>query len=429
MAGDWLRIAQQDNPMTELELAQQINKINRPLQSPNNELVNLALTSGPAPASNPQFDPATLSQALTHTGPQPAPVPLPMDPQQHTPADLGGGIPSLSRQSTPNYSTKAQRDNLRKTLEAQNAAFATRGNALQSSVGENEAALKKLLEEKPDAFKNFNLSPLLALTDSWTGSKLSQGYKPPTDQMEKQFKAAALEDKLQTQREKLADNELNAAKLALMGEKELNDMSLEEARLNSANQNKFTGMSSKDSVKLLKDYKRDIKEHEDSLNGVMNARAMLAAGKPVGDAAFKTMFAKATGQKGAFSDYDIQQYKGNPQLQAQAMQAWQTYIQDGKLTPENRQDFTALLKVMEDTNKQMINDTTDIYADEYAPNAYNIEPDKARKFLTSRYTRGKGAEKMDQAQSEKAELEAAYKDPSLPASLKKEIAEKLGLKP
>jgi len=61
----------------------------------------------------------------------------------------------------------------------------------------------------------FDLSPLAALSDSLTGSRLSQGYQKPESFKEKQKRIGELKNQLQKSRSSLSDNELDLLKMQL----------------------------------------------------------------------------------------------------------------------------------------------------------------------------------------------------------------------
>lgn len=85
--------------------------------------------------------------------------------------------------------------------------------AQRAGLSSSEEMLKKLMTSNPDAF-NRAIRPLAALTDAWTGSKLSAGI----DNSSEQTRAAQimnLQNMIQNQRDKIGDNEQNALKLKI----------------------------------------------------------------------------------------------------------------------------------------------------------------------------------------------------------------------
>lgn len=63
--------------------------------------------------------------------------------------------------------------------------------------------------------QKLNLSPLLALSDSWTGTKLAQGYQAPETADERKLMMAKLRGELQKSKQGLSDDELKLLKTQL----------------------------------------------------------------------------------------------------------------------------------------------------------------------------------------------------------------------
>jgi hypothetical protein len=145
-------------------------------------------------------------------------------PQGPSPAEmamLAGGDVGVSS-SSPVF-----KDIQKRILESQKTSAERSANydkELRGSIGQGEAALRAMLAQKTGNQTDF--SPLAKLVDSWTGSKFSQGYKAPSGAEDMQLKVAGLQDKLQSQREKLADNSLNAGKLDLAALKDMLQMEM-----------------------------------------------------------------------------------------------------------------------------------------------------------------------------------------------------------
>jgi len=89
-----------------------------------------------------------------------------------------------------------------------------------------------------------DLSPILALTDAWTGSKLAKSYQKPTDSKSYMETTAALQNLLQKSRNALTDDEQNFlfSQLSLLRKED--DASLREqlARDKMANQKEIAAM-------------------------------------------------------------------------------------------------------------------------------------------------------------------------------------------
>lgn len=82
----------------------------------------------------------------------------------------------------------------------------------QAQVARSKQALNNV-GERPTGFQALDLSPLAALSDSWSGGKLSQGYKAPTVQQEHDQKKALLEAALAKNQGQLTDDQLKYLQL------------------------------------------------------------------------------------------------------------------------------------------------------------------------------------------------------------------------
>ena len=121
-----------------------------------------------------------------------------------------------------------------------------KGKAYKES--ESLSELKKLIEQYANTKDGrTNLAPLLALTDSWTGSKLSQGYEGPEKESVRQEKLITLKDRLASK--EMADKQkhdytnylmaqMEAKKDAARQQEELKKL-LAAQKTESAEQNQF----------------------------------------------------------------------------------------------------------------------------------------------------------------------------------------------
>jgi hypothetical protein len=287
--------------------------------------------------------------------PQEAPPPQGMQAVRQLPGGMGfqGGL-------TP-YEQEMKKMLEQSRLDLKSQATSDR-EMQQAGITETEAALRKYLAERPEALSQLNLSPLLQLTDAWTGSRMAQGYKAPTTEAERELKVAGLRDKLQTQKDRLSDNSMKAKQIDLMTLKEMADLENQQRARMDAKQSEQLG---KWRDKLFTAYNADpvTKQANASLVGVDNSRQMLATGKPMSDVAFRTMFATASGQKGAFSDFDIKQYGGSKAVKEAAERIWNKYTSGLEFSENDRKDFNAILQVMEDSNKKALKARAKYYSD------------------------------------------------------------------
>jgi hypothetical protein len=80
----------------------------------------------------------------------------------------------------------------------------------QAQINSDKEQLKgrrEILGKMAEAPVQTDLSPLMALTDSWTGSHLAQGYKAPETGAAREQRMSAYEDKLMRHRDKLTENQ------------------------------------------------------------------------------------------------------------------------------------------------------------------------------------------------------------------------------
>lgn len=418
MAGDWLRIASKEDPLTDAELQAQLTQATRQVKNEGGGLFNLFQTTPPPPAQNPMFDPATLAQSQTSQ--TQAPVPPPMQPSaQPNPVGPPKRMPT-------SFNTSPYQSQLDKFNADTQGQFANTSQALKAGMAPNEEALRKLLEEKPDAFKNFNLSPLLALTDSWTGSKLAQNYKAPTTELERQMKVSGLQDKLQTQQEKLADNELNAKKLQLNAMQEKDKLAWEREKL-MAEQNR--GLDGPDAWKaqehLFDRFQKDktVVSANEGLAAAQSARELLSQNLPMGDQAFIRMFSRATGEKGPLSDQDIERNSGSTDIANRlkgTLQKWKS----GTMTEQDRGDFEQLIGVMEKAQQRRLDKQVDHYSNNVGPRIYGLKNTEDTRAYLGGGSSAPAAAQASAPQTQDAkvgQLRDALSDPSIPESLKAKI--------
>lgn len=126
------------------------------------------------------------------------------------PASLGASQVQ-TYQASPGIVPQDKYDSLMNRLEAR---------SLQG-IKDQRSSIEKLREYQADLGKQeaqFDLSPLMALADQWTGSNLSQGYKRPETAAEKKARAMQIEQTIAGQNSKITDDELGLLKTQMMGE-------------------------------------------------------------------------------------------------------------------------------------------------------------------------------------------------------------------
>lgn len=168
------------------------------LTEPKSSQMNLAMMGGQnAPPANPNFDPATLAAAKTAPPPRrpvaAATSPLTMKPPAKAERALSAEQRVLDSLQGP---------------EPEGMGIQRQG------ISDTQEQLKNLLAKSKEkqGFQSLDLSPLMALSDAWTGSKFAQSYKAPTSEEARTKMSLDLMDKINSQRSKLADNELDRRK-------------------------------------------------------------------------------------------------------------------------------------------------------------------------------------------------------------------------
>lgn len=111
-------------------------------------------------------------------------------------------------------------------------------------IKDTEDLLKSHLENSKKG--QIDLSPVLALADAWTGSRLAQSYQKPTDSKSYLETTAALQNLLQKSRGALTDDEQNFLLSQLKLQQQLEDASLgrDVARERMRTQEKIAAMAS-----------------------------------------------------------------------------------------------------------------------------------------------------------------------------------------
>jgi hypothetical protein len=153
------------------------------------------------PSSRGAYTPAPLPAQVKQPSavePQQEALDEPQAPMQQA-ADPSAAIMRqiMSLQNDPEQ--KANRDKMRALL---NQSFEEQ----QKGINENEEILKNYQNQG----RSVDLSPLLALTDSWTGSNLSKGYTRPLSSDDYAKQLIAMKNLVQNQKRDLVDKQIEA---------------------------------------------------------------------------------------------------------------------------------------------------------------------------------------------------------------------------
>lgn len=258
--------------------------------------------------------------------------------------------------------------------------------------GAMDAATKKRLEEfiKSQESQNkyqamlsgmaagapvqLDISPLAALTDSLTGSKLQQGYDKPQgikERIGQQSAFAELQRKgaadIVDQLSKQGSNKAQMEYLKMVGTQKRSDRNYDF----QTREKLFRGFEGNKIVVGAKE----------ALAGVGSARELLNSGTSVGENAFKQALARASGEKGPLSDQDVERYAGSPALAATGKRMLEKY-KTGRLTDADRAEFSILIDVMERRQLDVLNKEKSRFINKVAPNVYRVSSQDAEEILS-----------------------------------------------
>lgn len=115
-----------------------------------------------------------------------------------------------------------------------------------------------------------------------------------------------------------------------------------------------------------KSYNKEVEKLNQGIQAMDTAEQVLQSGNPVGDQSVGVMFARASGDVGAVSDYAEKKYGGSKALLdriSQAKEEWQS----GKISPKNRKFMLELTQ----TYRQAKSKQKETIADKYANQAHS----------------------------------------------------------
>ena len=223
--------------------------------------------------------------------------------------------------------------------------------------------------------QQLDLSPLAALTDAWSGSKFAQTYKAPESQQEKIKAESAFQELQRKGRGDIVD---------ALSKQLFNKGYLDQLRMNATQGRSDRAYDLKTREDLFKAFEgnKTVVASKEALAGVGNARALLNAGTPVSDEAFKTALARASGEKGPLSDYDVKKYAGSPAAAAAYNRMWAKYT-TGRLTDADRKDFGIVIDTMERRQRGLLENEKNRFITKVAPNVYRVKSEDAKEILGS----------------------------------------------
>lgn len=149
-------------------------------------------------------------QAAAMNQPQPPPQPL-QQPAADPYLALKKNVPTLQGLGQPPNLQQALIDDYQKSIAQQSALQRQSRQQQMKGIQDIESRISK--QEAPrSALQSMDLSPLLALTDSWSGNNVLKGYKAPTSNEAREKQGIDLRQALQGQRDKLTDADMASLK-------------------------------------------------------------------------------------------------------------------------------------------------------------------------------------------------------------------------
>lgn len=228
----------------------------------------------------------------------------------------------------------------------------------------NQELLKKYTE---GGLESMDLSPLMAYTDSISGSKLAGSYKSPLDKLKAQMDLQ------------------NTANLG--GGKGGQAMDALRLALTQGRAEQKWGQSFYDRFAA----DQEVKKIKENNQGAQEAMEVLKSGSYIGTPALRMKIARAMGAA-PLSDVDVALMSGNPSLPAQAKRLFEKWT-TGDMTPQDIADTEHLLNFLMQYSKNAMKQRQDYFVG-LAPQ-YGLNPEAAREQLGMSWLGGKGGVNFD----------------------------------
>ena len=352
-----------------------------------------------------KFTPADADMAMAQSGYQEDPMMSVArqpagEPSEYVPTQAG------PMPMSPSTDTEdPERAALLAQLQAQDAQDrAARQKAIeygQGSVNELEAALKAPQDRRVD------LSPLLALTDTWFGGNLQKGYQaPPSPEELRQLQNKNLMA-LANEKQKLAElmsrggsgNGL-LGKIALMRDKD---------RGTQGRSDRAYDLKTKEGLFTRFQGDKVASSAKDALAGAANARELLRSGTPVGDRGFVVALARAAGERGPLSETDVNTWAGSPAIAARINRKLER-LATGRLDEDDRADMETIIDIMEKRQRATLNNRIKYFSENVGPKVYGIDKDSAVGILGSDESVIEQSAPLQQTQLQKQQGTMSFED-------------------
>lgn len=268
------------------------------------------------------------------------------------PLDIENLYSMLVDQSLNPPESEGERQLREKILEEQKKNI----EAQKASIQTQREIAKLALTRQPST----NLSPILNLIDSWTGSNLSQGYQPPKSSEDLTNQAFTMQQKIADLSGELTKSQSEFLKTQLQGLKDRGGYDplrlARELDRSRASDERRAMAKDRFGQQLVERVEKDkvIDKANQSIAASSNIRQLIEANNPLADNAIPTFLARASGEVGALSEADKRPFGGEQSLVSRMKQAAQMAA-TGTLTPENREFVRQLAATMENSAKININ--------------------------------------------------------------------------
>jgi hypothetical protein len=209
-----------------------------------------------------------------------------------------------------------------------------------------------------------DLTPLMQLTDAWSGSNFTKGYQRPDDGSAGREKLRAYYAKMQDDSRDLSKTVLEAMKARKMGtvqdnmqEKLLRDLAekLQDPTMGKRAAGRH-GDSNKDVKWVFQKFSTDplVTGAKKGMLYANQAESALAADNWVGDRSLPGMIAGAAGER-PLSNQDIYRYSSDPSIAGRLSQLYSTLL-EGRIDPQHREDYKQLVTIARQKNDDILNE-------------------------------------------------------------------------
>jgi hypothetical protein len=228
-----------------------------------------------------------------------------------------------------------------------------------------------------------DLTPLMSLTDAWTGSKMAGNYKAPKNDDADTILAA--QAKLQDDRRDLFKSLLGTISAQKGGGVYIDQAGLKSTAGSKASASDPDAKASKGpdptsvKLRLMGAWRQDSKDAKDAYVAAQQAVNTLFSGSKVGLEAFKNFMARASGEKGPLSVDDVHRFVGSQALLDRIDRSWEKWT-TGQMTDSDQEDMKTLANAYVTFQKGRLDNLTDMYVNQVGPQL-NMSPDETQKLL------------------------------------------------